>query len=213
MSKAILWDNDGILVDTERLYFQATQQTLASVGVILTEQMYFDLFLVQAKGAWHLAEANGISTANVERLRLERNALYLKFLQTETKAIDGVEEVLNELYGKFLMGIVTSSHREHFDAIHRKTGLMKYFAFALTAEDYKQYKPDPEPYLAAIERTGYPAAECIAIEDSERGLLSAVGAGLKCIIIPNDLTRTASFLGAYRILECVRELPDVLKSA
>ena len=212
MIRAILWDNDGILVDTERLYFRATRQILGTVGVNLTETMYFDLFLVQAKGAWHLAEANGISFARIEQLRAERHALYLKFLQTESMVIPGVEEVLKTLYGKYVMGVVTSSLREHFDAIHRRSRLMKYFAFTLTAEDYTKFKPDPEPYLAAVKRTGFSGEECIAIEDSERGLNAAVNAGLKCIVIPTDLTQSASFRGAYKILNNVREIPSLLSS-
>ena len=55
-TKAILWDNDGVLVDTEQLYFEATQQILQSVGIELTKEQYIELFLVQGKGAWHLAE-------------------------------------------------------------------------------------------------------------------------------------------------------------
>lgn len=207
MIKSVLWDNDGILVDTERIYFLATQQTLATVGVKLTEEMYVDLFLVQAKGAWHLAEAKGISRDDVSQLRAERSALYLSLLEKEAKIIDGVEEVLSTLYGKYLMGVVTSSRREHFEAIHRSTGLMKYFSFVLTSEDYAKFKPDPEPYLTAIGKAGFSAEECIAIEDSERGLASAKGAGLKCFVIPNGLTRSGTFTGAYKILRSIREVP------
>jgi HAD superfamily hydrolase (TIGR01509 family) len=207
MIKAILWDNDGILVDTERLYFQATQQTLAKAGVQLTEEMYLDLFLVKAKGAWHLAEAKGIPKEDVDRLRADRGRLYLSMLQKGVKSIDGVEEVLRTLYGKYFMGVVTSSHRKHFEAIHRSTGLMKYFSFALTSEDYTKFKPDPEPYLSAIGKSGFTANECVAIEDSERGLVSAIGAGLKCFVIPTAMTGSQKFSGAYKILKSVREVP------
>src|SRR6202035_5393847 len=76
MIKAIFWDNDGVLVETEHLYFQATQQVLASIGIELTQDQYIDLFLVQGKGAWHLAEEHGIAPGGIERLRRERNARY-----------------------------------------------------------------------------------------------------------------------------------------
>ncbi len=210
MIKAIFWDNDGVLVDTERLYFEATKRTLASIDIDLTQEMYFDLFLVKATGAWHLAAEMGCSPEEVERLRRKRNALYLELLQTDAKAIEGVEEVLHLLHGKYAMGVVTSSHREHFEAAHAKTGLTKYFDFVLAAEDYAKYKPDPEPYRAAIKIVGLPGNECIAIEDSLRGLSSAVGAGLRCVIIPNSLTRNGTFKGAYRILNSVRGIPALL---
>ena len=76
MIKAIFWDNDGVLVETEHLYFQATQQVLASVGIRLTREEYIELFLVQGRGAWHRAEEHGIAPDRIEQLRNERNALY-----------------------------------------------------------------------------------------------------------------------------------------
>ncbi len=210
MIKAILWDNDGVLVDTEHLYFLATQQILASVGITLSQEMYVDLLLVQGRGAWHLAEAKRISPEDVIQLRNQRDAQYLKLLSSQAKVIDGVEEVLNVLYGKYLMGVVTSSQRAHFDLVHHNTGLMKYFAFVLTCEEYSKFKPDPEPYLAAVQRTGFKKEECVAVEDSERGLASATAAGLKCIIIPNRLTRSGLFLGAHKVLGNIRALPAEL---
>src|SRR5687768_16359321 len=71
MVEAIFWDNDGVLVDTEHLYFEATRRVLASVDIPLTEEDYRELFLVQGRGAWHLAEAR-----DVQALKQQRNALY-----------------------------------------------------------------------------------------------------------------------------------------
>jgi HAD superfamily hydrolase (TIGR01509 family) len=121
-----------------------------------------------------------------------------------------VEAVLNTLYGKYLMGVVTSSKQEHFEVMHRSTGLLKYFAFVLTCEDYSKFKPDPDPYLTAIQRTGYKKEECIAVEDSERGLSSATAAGLKCIVIPHRLTRSGIFLTAHKVLKSIKNLPEEL---
>jgi beta-phosphoglucomutase-like phosphatase (HAD superfamily) len=83
MIKAIFWDNDGVLVDTERLYFLATQQVLATVGISLSKAQYIELFLVQGKGAWHLAAENGVSPSVIEQLRNARNTLYSTFLCQE----------------------------------------------------------------------------------------------------------------------------------
>jgi HAD superfamily hydrolase (TIGR01509 family) len=212
MIKAIFWDNDGVLVDTERLYFLATQHTLESAGITLTQEMYVELFLIQGRGAWHLAEEKGLTKAEVNHLRDRRNAEYISLLNTQTKVIHGVNEVLSKLYGKYIFGVVTSSRRKHFDLIHRSTGLMKYFTFALTCEDYIKFKPDPEPYLTAIQKTGLNENECISVEDSERGLSSATSAGLKCFIIPNELTRTNSFLKAHKVLKSILDLPAELDS-
>jgi beta-phosphoglucomutase-like phosphatase (HAD superfamily) len=124
-------------VDTEELYFLATAE------ITLTQEMFIDLLLTQRRGAWHLAEAKGLASTNILVLRNQRDVRYLELLGSKAKIMDGVEEVLKILYGKHLMGVVTSSHREHFDFVHRRTGLMKYFAFVLACKDYNKFKPDP----------------------------------------------------------------------
>src|SRR5215216_6147095 len=154
MIDAILWDNDGILVDTEHLYFEATQQVLASVGVALSESDYIELFLRQGRGAWHLAEDRGVSRDALDRLRDERNALYARWLAEAPRAISGVASVLETLHQSYTMGVVTSSRRDHFDVIHRDTDLLKYFDFVITSDECTRVKPDPEPYRRAIERSG-----------------------------------------------------------
>jgi HAD superfamily hydrolase (TIGR01509 family) len=210
MIKAIFWDNDGVLVETEHLYFQATHQVLGSVGIRLTREAYIELFLVQGKGAWHLAAEHGIAPDRIEQLRNERNALYSDLLATATRLTPDITRVLDGLYGKYVMGVVTSSRRDHFDLIHRTTGLLKYFDFVLTASDFTRVKPDPEPYLRAVDRSGVGREACVAIEDSERGLESATRAGISCIVVPTALTQSSNFAGAQRVLGSIGEILTVL---
>jgi HAD superfamily hydrolase (TIGR01509 family) len=208
--KALLWDNDGVLVDTEHLYFQATQHVLASAGVELTEQQYIDHFLVEGRGAWHLLEERGVGAGEIARLRDERNDFYGRLLREGPRMIPGVAETLAALRGRYVMGVVTSSRKDHFDLIHEHTGLLQYFDFVLTAGDYPRTKPHPDPYLAAVERSGAAADACIAIEDSERGLEAATLAGVRCLVVPTLLTRGGRFERALRVLASVREIPDAL---
>jgi HAD superfamily hydrolase (TIGR01509 family) len=208
MVKAILWDNDGVLVDTERLYFAASRQILATIGITLTREMYTDLFLIRGKGAWHLAEEKGLSRHELDRLRDERNALYGKMLLQERVIIEGAREVLDALYGRYTMGIVTSSRKDHFELIHRSSDLLKYFDFILTADDYTNFKPHPEPYVRAVERSGFSKDECLAVEDSERGLRSATGAGIRCFVVPTELTLGGDFSQADKVLTNIREILD-----
>ena len=91
MIKAILWDNDGVLVDTEQLYYEATRDVMASTGIALSEEQYKDLFLLQGRGAWHLAAEKGISPEEIERLREERNDVYSRGLTRSSLAMAGVE--------------------------------------------------------------------------------------------------------------------------
>ena len=211
MIKTILWDNDGVLVDTEHLYFRATQEVLSTIGFELTEKHFQELFLVEARGAWHLVREKGFSAQEVEGLRQNRNKLYAEYLLSENLLMEGVEEVLAKLHGKYKMGIVTSSLREHFDLIHNSTGLLKYFDFIVASGDYEKYKPHPEPYQVALKRAGAMAEESIAIEDSLRGLLSATGAGIRCYVIPQRLTLGSDFASAFKVLKHIRDLLSELE--
>lgn len=210
MIEAIFWDNDGVLVETEPLYFQATQHVLNGIGVGLTEADYIRLFLVEGRGAWHLAEEHGIPRSDIGKLRDERNALYSEWLAQKPRLIDGITDVLDALHGKYVMGVVTSSRKDHFDLIHQKTGVLKYFDFVLTADDFSRVKPDPEPYLLAVARSGIDPGACLAVEDSERGLQSATAAGISCIVVPTALTRGGTFAKAHRILGGIGEILGVL---
>ena len=210
MIKAIFWDNDGVLVDTEHLYFQATRETMASAGIPLSDDDYVEFFLRQGTGAWHLAEQRGVSPDDIARLRDERNALYSRLLRTESRPIAGVTDVLEALRGTYVMGIVTSSRKDHFDVIHENAGLLKYFDFVLTSGDFARVKPHPDPYLMAIERSGATPDECVAIEDSERGLEAATLAGIRCLVIPTALTRGCRFAGAHGVLAGIGDVPAAL---
>lgn len=210
---AILWDNDGVLVDTERWYFQATREVFAEVGIDLTVELYFEYFLLRSEGTSRLASARGLSEADIAAMRGLRNERYLHMLEQELITIAGVRETLAALRPHFVMGIVTSSRREHFDAIHRRTGLLEFFDFAITHEDYAQSKPAPDPYLAAVARSGLPAGRCLAIEDAPRGLIAAQAAALDCWVIPTEFTRCAPFLGATKVLEQIADVSSLLLDA
>ena len=211
MIKAIFWDNDGVLVDTEQLYYEATRDILATVDMSLSPAQYRELFLLQGRGAWHLAEERGLPMGEIERLRTRRNDLYSDGLRLKSRALPGVEGVLRALHGRYVMGCVTSSRKDHFDLIHAHTSFLQYFDFVLTASDVSRVKPDPELYVKAVERAGFPAAQCVAIEDSERGLEAALGAGIHCLVLPSHLTSGGAFAGADGLLDRVDDLPEALR--
>jgi HAD superfamily hydrolase (TIGR01509 family) len=208
--KGIFWDNDGVLVDTEHLYFRATAETLHAAGIALSRESFIEISLRQGESVLCLARRKGFSAQQVEDLRQARNERYAGLLRQGVKAIAGVERILRLLHGRVRMAIVTSSLRDHFDLIHHSTGLTGYFDFVLTREDYTFSKPHPEPYLTALKRSGLDPGECIVIEDSERGLQAAVEAGLRCLIIPGELTRGGDFSAAWRTLHDVHEIPSAI---
>lgn len=210
MVEAILWDNDGVLVDTERLYFKATQKALAGAGIDLTLELYKDISLRQGKSLFYLASEQGRTAEQVVALREERDRIYIEMLRTEPLLFPDVLKTLTELHKKYRMAIVTSSRRNHFDVMHETTGIREFFAFILAREDYGKSKPQPEPYLTAMRMLGMPAEKCVAIEDTERGLVAAKAAELRCVIIPHDFTRECRFEGATAVIENASQLHELL---
>jgi len=197
----LLWDNDGVLVDTEGLYFQACREMLGSVGVELTLEQFQEISLRKGQSTLELAAGKGLDAEQLDQLRLARDKFYTELLIANSPVIEGVEDVLAELHGRVRMGIVTSARRVHFDAAHASTSIIRYMDFVLSREDYKLSKPHPEPYLTAVQRYGLDPKQCIVIEDSERGLAAAIAAELKCIVVRSHWTRDCEFRGASAIAE------------
>lgn len=209
MVEAILWDNDGVLVDTERLFFEANRELLASLGAELTPEGFFAWYLLDNCGGWHLLGEP--SEVQIELWRAERNQIYSRKLAAAGNlAMPGIASVLNAVAPHYRMGIVTSSYREHFELIHRELGLVDHFEFILAAEDYTGSKPDPEPYLQGLQTLGVAAERCVVIEDSPRGLAAANAAGIPCIVLRHPLTRHHTFDGAWHVVDSLAELSALL---
>ena len=211
MKRYILWDNDGVLVDTEQWYFKATQRALGELGVHLDEETYRER-MVRGASSWELAVLAGIDPERIAAKRQQRNAYYQTYLAQESIEIPGVEQVLAKLArdGNVNMAIVTTSTREHFDLIHRKGDLLRFMDFVLTREDYVSSKPDPEPYLLALSRYGANADECLVVEDSQRGLQAAIAAGIDCAVVHNAFTTRHDFTGATHLLDSIHDLPAII---
>ena len=197
---AILFDNDGVLVDTEQLYFRANREALATVGAVLDEATYVDCLLREGIGVWHLAEARGVSPSGIEALRAARDRHYFELVDEAEIAIPGVAELLPRLAARYRLAIVTSSEPGPFARTHARTGLLRHFELTLTRHDYVESKPHPEPYLTAVARLGVAPARCLVIEDSERGLRAAKAAGLCCWVVPSGLTASGNFSAADAVL-------------
>ena len=201
MFDAILFDNDGVLVDTEHLYFRANRETLAGVGIELDAATYVELFLREGRGAWHLARARGLGPADVDALRAARDRRYSELVDSADILIPGVADIVPALARRYRLAIVTSSEPEPFARTHERTGLLPHFELVLMKGDYEHTKPHPAPYLRAVERLGLAPERCLVIEDSERGLRAAKAAGLACWVIPSALTIGGRFEAADAVLE------------
>ncbi len=209
MLDAVFFDNDGVLVDTEHLYYAATREMLATVGVALDEAEFIELSLCQGRSVFDLVR-DRLDGAAIEALRVARNARYAALLRGGVAPLDGIAETLAALHGRVRLAVVTSSNHDHFELIHQQTGLLRWFDFAITNRDYARSKPHPDPYEAALARAGCAPASAVAIEDSERGLAAARAAGLRCIVMPRGLTCGGSFRGAHAVVDSQAALRAVL---
>ncbi len=210
MFKAVFWDNDGVLVDTEKFYYLANKKLLSRYQIELTEELFRDLYLTRSTGAWHLIPHVNSESTDISNLRNERNAMYIEILQTGDFSIPGVEQTLKSLKDRYIMAVVTSSLREHFEIIHRRTGYQRFFNMVLTREDYNKSKPEPEPYLKALELLAIDPDKVVVVEDSERGVIAAKRAGLTCWAVPNRLSTHGDFSQADKVLSNIGEVARLL---
>ncbi len=209
MKKYILFDNDGVLVETEKWYFRANVEVLKTMGILLDESRYLDI-MIQGKSAFILAEEAGFDAISIEQARDRRNELYQHYIRTEDITIKGVNEVLEALSQNYHMGIVTSARREDFELIHAKRGITKHMRFVLCSGEYPRSKPYPDPYLRGLSLLGGEKHEALVVEDSQRGLDSAYAAGIECAIVHNHFTTAHDFSKATHHIQTLSELEALL---
>lgn len=210
--KNIFFDNDGILVDTEKFFYKANVDICTRFGIDFSEEAFTAAVLKDATGPWPLFREKGFSQEEILKLKDERNEIYNGYLQQEDISLPDVKDTLNRMHRKYRKAIVTSSTRKNFETIHNKTGFLKFFEFTLTLEDYKKCKPSGDPYITALRKMGADPSETIVVEDSARGLEASVNAGIRCVVIPTQLTASQDFSKAYMRLQSIKDLPEFLAS-
>ncbi len=210
MKKYILFDHDGVLVDTEFWYYKAGERALADIGFILDRDQYLR-DMTQGMATWAQAIAAGVDDETISRQREVRNVYYQEYLRTEDIEIEGVLETLDVLVDKYRMGIITTSKPDDFALIHKERSILDYMEFYLARDDYERAKPHPEPYLKGLQRFGATAAETVVVEDSARGLVSAIAAGIDCIVVANEFTASHDLSKATAKVDTFRELPSTIK--
>lgn len=212
MSKQyLLLDHDGVLVDTESWYHRAGERALADIGVVLdTDQYLRDTN--RGLGTWAQARAAGVDEGTIARQRAVRDAYYQDYLRTQPIEIEGVVQALTELSGLVRMAIVTTARRVDFQLIHENRDITRFMEFVLVREDYTRTKPHPEPYLTGLERFGATAEQTLVVEDSLRGLDSAVAAGIDCAVVDNDFMRGQDFSRATHRVRSLGEVKSIVVS-
>jgi len=212
VKKYVLFDHDGVLVDTEPWYFKAGERALADIGLSLDHDEYLQN-MGQGQGTWAPARAAGIDEQTISRQREARDAYYQEYLRTEDIEIAGVVDSLAELSHLVRMAIVTTAKRADFELIHESRQMRQLMEFVLCREDYEHSKPHPEPYLTGLARFGATPEETLVVEDSARGLSSAVAAGLDCVVVHNAFTCGQDFSAASHRIESLDQLKGIVVEA
>jgi len=197
--RTIIFDFDGILVDSEPLIMKLIQEMAAREGWALSEDEYFgDYLALDDRGVIeHLWRTHGrplsISHRN-ELLAWKANA-YEKIIHDGLPAIPGAAEFVLDAANRFPLAIASGSLRAEIEHLLRKLGLREKFAVLATADDCERSKPDPEVYLKALSRLqelpqlrepALEPIECLAIEDAPLGVVAAQAAGMKCLALAHS---------------------------
>lgn len=209
MIQAVLWDNDGVLVDSESLFFEATRSAFARAGLSLTREMWGTRYLGEGKTSREIALSLGADPDRIELIIDNRNQQYRKVIESRPPDLrPRVRETLSKLSGRIKMAIVTGCRREQLHLMHLGNDVLAFFDTVVTGDDCTFSKPHPAPYLAAIKALGVNPGDCIAVEDSPKGFASAKAAGVPCIVVPTGLTRFLEFEDA---LSVEQDVSGVLK--
>ena len=208
MKKYILFDNDGVLVETEPLYFEASKRALKEFFNVNIQFDEYMKIMTEGNGVW--VSVPNATNDEIIIARKQRDLYYQEYLKKENTIIENVHDVLNELSKKYKLAIVTTSRRVDFEIIHKNRGITDCMDFNLCVEDYSKAKPHPEPYLKGLELFGAKKEETLIIEDSQRGLISANKAGIDCVIVHNEFTKTQDFSSAKYKIEKLEDIFNIL---
>jgi HAD superfamily hydrolase (TIGR01509 family) len=207
MIKALIFDFDGIIIDSETPELTVWQEAFAAHGRELAMELWAD---VVGRPVTHFNFYNYFRehinpAVDVEALRRSNRARVVS-LTLQQPILPGVESYLRDATKLGLrVGVASSSSRSHVLGHLARLGLMEYFQVAKCFEDTDDHKPDPAPYQAVLDHLGISGYEAVAFEDSPNGVTSAKAAGIFCVAVPNPVTRLLSLDHADHRMESLAE--------
>ncbi|MBE0634449.1 HAD family hydrolase [Candidatus Bipolaricaulota bacterium] len=200
--RALIFDFDGLILDTESPLLRSWTEILTQYGLAVSEREWASLLGASADSpeAYDLLEAHLGEPLDRARLHDQRMARELELLASE-QVLPGVRELICSAHAAGL-GLAVASSSEHawVDGLLTQHGLIGFFDVIVCAEDVAQTKPAPDLFLKVLDRLGIRADEAMVFEDSQHGAKAARSAGIFCVAVPNKVTRCLPFDDASAVV-------------
>lgn len=183
----VIFDMDGLLIDSEPLWNEAANEVFKDYGVCLNEEQYKTTTGLRTKEfvEWWFREFN-IGDAELSNAEKKINSVVLKKIEIKGAMMQGVHHIINFFYEKkFKIGIASSSPTELIQLVTKLCGIQAYIDATASAENLSFGKPHPQVYLNCAEALQSSVHECICFEDSFNGLVAAKAARMKCVVVPH----------------------------
>lgn len=207
--QAVIFDFDGLILDTETPEFVAWQETYSALGATLDRLTWAQVIGTHESGwdPWaHLEDQLGHRVDRAS-IRSVRRARHLALIDAET-ARPGVEAWLDQARDLGLrVGLASSSSRTWVTTYLSRLGLVDRFAVLATGDRVPRTKPDPAVYRLALTELGVAAPDAIAVEDSPNGIAAAKAAGLFVVAVPNPMTADLDLCRADLVLASLTDMP------
>lgn len=212
MIKAVIFDMDGVIIDSEPIHEYAMEETLKPHGVDFAKINDSSFLGKTPKSLFTKLKVMFNLSVDVNEL-VERKADLAMEKMQQLGPIPGVVELIKELHAKnYKLAIGSGQERFVIDNVLSNFGLTDFFREIICSGDYKKPKPDPEVYLRCAEKLGVKPDECVVIEDAPSGVKSAKSAGMKCVGYNNPSNKGVGLVGADLLIENFKELTiDIIK--
>ena len=205
--RAVLFDMDGVLVDSYEPHWRSWAESCAGRGLLITREHYAELFGQSFRAFADALSDRPLNEAELREWYAEKEGRYRQIVEADFPEMPGASELIRSLHAAgYAMGVASSGPRENVDSLLRLLPAAGLLSAAISADDVRRPKPDPEPFLACAARLGVAPAACVVIEDSIHGLTGARAAGMKSVGVTG--TSPADELASYAdlVVNSLREL-------